>query len=283
MAKVKNLPAEKPSDLPAELVDEEFALFEGDRSGLENVTAADVVIPRMTILQKLSPQLDRSTPSYIEGAQEGDFCNTATGEIFRGEILIIPCHFVTRFLEWKPKRGGLAGIHNDDQGRALMLTAKPDEKRKMILPNGNALSETAQYYCLQMVGGLPRRIFIPLSSTQLKHSRKWMTLITGQKAPVLDKQGNIIREVNLPIYYRAWTASPVEERNAEGTWRSWKFTPNKPIAGPPKVEPLDATDRLLREAREYYKDASEGVVTGELVEDDGGSATHGQQSADTPL
>lgn len=249
-----NLPASKPS------------LFENDRSGLENITAADVIIPRMNILQKLSPQLDRSTPEYIEGAEEGDFCNTATGEIYKGQIEVIDCFYARVFLEWAPRNSGRKDFRNHGTDASILQQAKPmGEKRRMTLPNGNVIVETATHYCLLVTSG-GKRIFIPLSSTQLKHSRRWVSLITGERLPSADGS-----EFQPPLYYRSWIAKPVDERNNDGAWKSWKFFPGRPI------DEIDPTLKLLQEAKTFYKDASAGLVRGDVTEEDAEHSAEGQR------
>ena len=61
-------------------------------AGLENVTAADQVIPRLAILQKLSKACDRDEPEYISGAEPGDFLDNITNTLFNGEdgIYLVP-------------------------------------------------------------------------------------------------------------------------------------------------------------------------------------------------
>ena len=75
--------------LPASFIDEDM-LTGGN--GFENVSAKDMLIPRLTILQKMSPQIDDSDPKYIKDAKYGDFCDTGTGEIFK-EMTVVPCFF----------------------------------------------------------------------------------------------------------------------------------------------------------------------------------------------
>ena len=47
-------------------------------SGLENVTSEDMAIPRLKILQALSPEVNKNDGKYVEGASAGDVINTVT-------------------------------------------------------------------------------------------------------------------------------------------------------------------------------------------------------------
>jgi hypothetical protein len=154
---VKSAPAAiiKPSaDLMAE--------FSGmASSGLENVTANDVIIPRLTILQALSPQVTKSKPEFIKGAEQGNFCDTGTNEIFVDSISVIPCFFARVFLEWAPRSSGKGLVKNHGIDASILDKCTPDDKGRQTLPNGNLIAETATYYVLNMSAG-GRRSFIPM-------------------------------------------------------------------------------------------------------------------------
>ena len=77
-------------------------------AGLENVTQDDLVIPRLKLVQALSPQVQKHDGSFIEGISVGDIFNTVSNEFWSGEegITIIPVTYKRVFLEWGPERGG---------------------------------------------------------------------------------------------------------------------------------------------------------------------------------
>ena len=76
MSKSKEIAVDEKNSLPVELINE-MALDAG--AGQEDITAADVSIPFLRILQQMSPQCVRSKGEYIEGAQSGQIFNTVTG------------------------------------------------------------------------------------------------------------------------------------------------------------------------------------------------------------
>jgi len=244
-----NLPAVKKAAPSGIIAYEEF---EGDRSGFENVTARDVSVPRITILQKLSPQLDKKKPNYVEDAQLGDFCDVSTGEIFREQLRIIPVFYAMIHLEWAPRSTGKGIVNNYGTDRSILDKCTQDEKRKMVLPNGNYVAETATYFVLNLDANY-RRSFIPLSSTGLRASRNWMNALTGERVPKPD--GSTFQP---PMFYRSWIAKPVEVSNNDGDWYTWKFDPSDTI-----IE-LDPSKELLAEARSFYEAASSGLIKGDL-------------------
>jgi hypothetical protein len=223
--------------------------------GAENVQSKDVLIPRLTILQALSPQLAKKKAEYIEGAELGDFCNVATGDIYKEAVLVIPCHFATAYIEWGKGRSGLVANHGDDVN--ILKKASRNEQNQNVMPNGNVISETAQWYCLLQDGASWTRIFIPLTSTNLKHSRKWMTLCRTESVQMPD--GTLWKP---PLFWRSWKLSAVEDSNDRGDWVTFK-----PERGDSALE-LDPSRQLLRMCMSFYEDVKGNIVRGEIIDDD---------------
>lgn len=191
--------------------------FEDDAGvGLENVTSKDLLIPRLTILQSLSPQLIRSKPEYMPEAHVGDICDVGTQEILPQEICVLPVHFLKQWLEWAPRASGkgLVNIHHTD---GILDDCEKDEKGRQYLKNGNQIIETAQFFILNL-SCEGRRSFIGMASTQLRKSRRWLTLATAEKLRRADGS-----DFTPPLFYRSYMLSTVEESNNEGAWCGWKI------------------------------------------------------------
>lgn len=248
--KAKSLPAVKANTDIAALESEVFG--GGDRSGFENVTSADITIPRITILQKLSPQLDKKKPEFVEGAEVGMFCDTSTGDVFT-ELKIIPVFYALVYLEWAPRNTGKGLVQNHGMDKSVLDRAQQDEKRKWWLPNGNYVAETATYFCLNVSGG-NSRCFIPLASSGLKASRDWMAALSRMKGTRADGS-----TFDVPLMYRSWVAHSVERSNNEGDWYTWRFDPAETILE------LDPTRELLAEAKLFYEAASSGLVRANMA------------------
>jgi hypothetical protein len=54
-------------------------------SGLETLTADDITIPRLKVLQAMSPEVMKSDSKYVEGASAGDIINTVTSKLYTDE------------------------------------------------------------------------------------------------------------------------------------------------------------------------------------------------------
>ena len=95
----------EPSALPSNVAliadNGEFEALAGE--GLENVTAKDVLIPRITILQSLSPQLLKNKPEFNPDARTGDLFDVAQGEVLPNPMIVVPVFFQKTWLEWAPR------------------------------------------------------------------------------------------------------------------------------------------------------------------------------------
>ena len=190
--------------------------FDGGNTGLENVGANDLLVPRLSILQALSPQISKKKAEYIEGAQIGDICDIGTGEVFNDGILFLPVFYRMDYLEWAPRASGqgLVNIHSDP---AILDQTTRNEKKQPILPNGNYIAETAQFFGLNLTAE-GRKCFLPMASTQLKKARKWLTLATGEKLTRVDGSTYTPK-----LFYRCYHLTTAEESNSEGEWAGWKI------------------------------------------------------------
>lgn len=176
--------------------------------GLENVTGKDLLVPRLSLLQQLSPQLNKKKPEFIEGGEVGDIADLGTGEIFEGPLNFLPVHYSKVYIEWLPDRQGLAAIHED----ASILDQCDDEYR---LPNGSTIQETHQFFGLNLDAQC-RRSFISFASTQIKKARKWNTLATSEKVERAD--GTLFTP---PLFFRSYHLGSAEESKNGNDWAGW--------------------------------------------------------------
>ena len=184
-------------------------------AGLENVSANDLLVPRLAILQALSPQISKKKSEYIKGAEIGDICDVGTGEIFKDGVLFLPVYYRKDYLEWAPRSSsqGLVNIHSDP---SILDQTTRNDKKQPVLDNGNYVAETAQFFGLNLTAD-NRKCFLPMASTQLKKARKWLTLATGEKLARADGS-----TYTPPLFYRSYHLISAEESNAVGDWFGWK-------------------------------------------------------------
>lgn len=189
------------------------AMQEDAGAGFEEASSTSYAIPFLQILQSGSPQCKKSDGAYIKGAEEGMFFNTVTQELYDGEkgIIVIPCHFSQRMVEWKPREsgGGFVAEHMVGEHPAT----QKDDKNRDILPNGNTLVDTRNHYVLiQTDDGLTPAI-IAMTSTQLKKSRQWMSKMQGIKIKGADGSFS-----PAPMMSRKYKLTTSAESNDKGSW-----------------------------------------------------------------
>lgn len=197
--------------------------FSGEAGrGLEHVGAGDLIIPRLVILQALSPQLDPNSPAHVEGAQLGDICDVALGKVYKKGVWVLPCMFRKTYIEWAPRKSGegLKAIHTDP---SILDECEVDDKRNYTLPNGNYIQETMEFYTL-ILNDERRKAYIPMARTQLKHGRKWITAAKAIRRT--DAKG---RPFEPPFYATSFKLTTAKESNNEGSWAGWKIETGFPI------------------------------------------------------
>lgn len=199
--------------------------IEGDSgAGFENTDKDTFAIPFVRILQSGSPQCKKSTPDYIKGAEEGDFFNTVTKEVIKGEIgfTFIPAHYDRKFVEWKPNRGGFAGEHlpSDPILQRAVKKVNDENKEQLVLPNGNSISDTRYHFGLHVKeDGTFTPILVCMSSSGLKVSRRMMTELNGVK--IKNAEG---RQFTPPMFLNRIQMTSIAESNDQGDWCNYNPT-----------------------------------------------------------
>lgn len=235
------------------VIDDDFAnAMAVTGTGLENVGAADLLIPRMTILQGLSPQVTQGKPEFDEAAKVGDIYDIGLQEIFREGMLFLPVHYVKQYLEWYPRatKKGLAAIHDS---KDILDKTTPDEKKRPTLPNGNYVAETAQFYGFNVTANM-RRSFLPMASTQLKKARRLLTLSTSEKLQRTDGSS-----YTAPLFYRTYQLTTVPESNNEGNWMGWK------IERGPTLEELPDWRQIMADIKQFRDALTKGDIKGDIA------------------
>lgn len=232
-------------------------LFADDAgAGQENVGAGDLAIPFLTILQSNSPQCKRSEGAYIQGAEEGMILNTVTEELFNGEegIPIIPCGYEKYVVEWVPRDqgGGLVGQHKPSAELQSKLRRDPESSR-MVGPNGNHFVDTAYHYVIAVdeENGKFVRAVMSFSSTQLKASRRWNSIMSER---TMTRDGQTF---TLPSFAFVYKFSTEPQSNVHGSWMGWKFVGED-------TPDFRVPDKYGKDAylicREFAKQCKEGLV-----------------------
>lgn len=141
--------------------------------GSEDVGVNDIILPRIDVLQALSPQIKKSDPQYIEGAEQGVIFNTVSGELYGEEILFIPVKFAREFIVWQDRK--LGGGFN---GAFPTLDEAERERDALDSPDNYEVVETHVHYILLMhEDGRLEEAVLSLAKSKRKVSRKLNSLV----------------------------------------------------------------------------------------------------------
>lgn len=238
MAQTKKKPEAKPAEeekeaavvaqqenLPA---DSDF--FDGMDSGYDGVDQNDVALPRLTLLQGLSPQVDANSPEHIPGAKAGVVCNPATGKIADTQAVVFAA-YERRYVEWSPRQRDKVcpfegypkpygeGLINDwGTDPAILEKCKKDETNGSLwTPEGNELIVTGTWYGLTLDSMSP--FFIGMGKTQFTASKKIMAAVRDEKV----NTGGTLRMA--PIFWRTWDLYGVMREREGNKWYVWGAKP----------------------------------------------------------
>lgn len=158
---------------------------EGTR-GSEEVGIQDLTIPRLQMVQSLSPQRKKNEAEYIEGAEEGMLFNSVTNDLYPEFVLFIPVYFRMEWVVWKHRDtgGGFVGAFPTQEEAVAAVAAHPNagqetEKGEPVLE----VLDTAQHFGLLLDPNSPAdnpratEIVISMSRSQLKPSRQFNSQI----------------------------------------------------------------------------------------------------------
>lgn len=169
--------------------------------GFESFTRDEYTIPFITVLQALSPEIER-----VEGAKSGLLYNKVTGRLTTSFQFVAACRDKAYF-EFVPRAqgGGFVGRHEVDSHIVNAARAASLKKvGKLLTENGNELIETFHVYGIADFGnGDIEPCVISFSSSKIKVYRAWMSRLS-------------VCTVKAPMYAHVSTISTVKERNKRG-------------------------------------------------------------------
>ena len=178
--------------------------------GMEGTDKASFAIPFIAVLQGLSPQIET-----VDGAKPGLFINTVTNELYR-ELSVVPCAFQRRFTRWAPREqgGGYKGEYNPvDVELGTIAGIEHNEKGQPTI-DGDVLKDTRNHFVLvKSASGSWQPALLSLSSTQIKKSKRWMSLIQGIE--MRTPQGKLF---NPPSFSHMYNLTTKKEENQQGSW-----------------------------------------------------------------
>ncbi len=170
---------------------------QGNR-GAENVGNDDLIIPRIELIQALSPARKKNDSAYIEGADEGMLYNNVTRELYGSTVTVVPVFYTKQFLIWKDRKVG-GGGSNGFRG-AFNSKSEADDAVTALGEEGLEVTDTAQHFVLvKLKDGGWQEAVISMAKSKMKVSKRWNSLI---------------RLTNTDSFARAYQLSAATETNA---------------------------------------------------------------------
>jgi len=149
--------------------------------GSENVTQDDIIIPRLEIVQALSPAVKDGDPGYLPEARPGMLINSVTKQLYGKEVMVVPVMYNKQWLVWrkrkdkdnKPIAGGFFGAY-----------PTPEEARDRMNQEGGEANnieviDTPQHLCLlvNFGSGSVDEVMVSMPRTKAKVSRQWNSMV----------------------------------------------------------------------------------------------------------
>lgn len=205
----------------------EFDYGKDAGAGYEGQTADDMLVPFLTVLQGLSPQVQEEDTNF----KVGQLFNTVSQEAFDGKkgVEVIPLASQHVFVEWTPRDqgGGFVKVHDLDSPTVAEArenspkfgkfnTAYNDDNE----PIGNDLVETYYLYALTVDGDDPGSlVVIAFTSTKIKVFKRWNTRV---KMFSLQTEGG---KVTPPLFAHKVRITTAKDKNNKGEFFNFVLDP----------------------------------------------------------
>lgn len=251
----------------AALSTEVYAYGEYAGVGFEDVSASDLSIPFISLLQSNSKIVEEES---LKGAKAGLLLNSVTKEL-NEELIFLPCLRQEAWVEWGPllKGGGFKGIHEPtselvtrlirENGGSRIPPVGSDGKRISFKCGDNDIVETHYLYGLILnKEGTEQQGFavIPFASTKVKVFRDLVTAtytLRG-KPPLFAnrmKLSTTKQTANNKTFYNFSISS------LKDTWQDSLLNPS-----------VEAEAKLLKEGLEFRKMVESGKAKADFNQQD---------------
>jgi len=168
--------------------------------GNENVGTDDLAIPRLDLIQQLSPQIDPNSPKFIEGAKLGHIFNSLTGDVY-DYCFVINLMYETKWQIFKKRKfgGGFEGSFDTERDAMSHLEAQglPLDQYDVV--------DTAIHKCLLLDenGSPDQPVLIYMSGSKQKVSKNWNSAIQ-------------LKDPRAARFASVWTLQSAQEKNRQG-------------------------------------------------------------------
>lgn len=171
--------------------------------GSQNVSAADMAIPRIKLLQLISEEVQPAKPKYVEGATPGLLMNSVTRELATS-LFVVNLHFSRKTVVWKKRKagGGMFGTY-ESEAEAIQALESAGE----VVAQYDISENPTHLLMVLSDTGEPKGVAIlDMPGVKVRVSKTWNTLINDE-----EKAGS-------PRFSCVWQLGVVAEDNANGPY-----------------------------------------------------------------
>ena len=213
--------------------------FEGVDTGFEEMGADDLQLPRLKLLQAMSPEIEND-----ESLRSGHIFNSVTGDWWPSDqgVKVVPCVYHKTYVEWAPVGSGAKGPVAVHQTKDVMNNTVRGEDNKYYTNDnsGNYIEETANYFVLIIGGkGETSQAVISMKSSQLTPSRNWNSKMKNLK--IKNSQGV---HFTPPMWSHSYLLKSEKTKNGDKTWYKWKI----------EVDSMLSNEAQVKEARSFSEE-----------------------------
>ena len=220
--------------------DQAQKLFDGETvTGFEGTTPETFKTPFVRVLQAQSPEIKKTDPKYIPGAEQGMLFNTATSQLY-SHIKIHVVKIEHSLILWKPERGGFSGRMHKGEGVVVR-----QEGNKKWDASGNEVMDAIEFFCIN-ADDHSDVFILSFSAASYKHGRSFATRLRMLKS----------NGVSIPFSWAGiWQISTMEEKNDKGSWYTIGTTPSfvRFITIQEKDDTISPVREMLDTAETDYK------------------------------
>jgi hypothetical protein len=170
---------------------QEVAAYTGPTGLADNITSADLHLPRVALLQSMSKQVQDDPKTYTPGG----FVNTLTQDVIPTPLVFTPVFVFKNVIKWNPREKGGGVLY-----KTLKYTA---DVIKDISWQGMEKPAATQYInCVSLVEGSDMPLVISFCNTSFKAGQDLLTLV----------------QLSGCAWKYQYELQSVKTSNAKGTW-----------------------------------------------------------------
>ena len=261
-----------------------MALAEEDGPEDQERSAEDILIPRLNILQALSPQVQKQKGEYIPEAEVGMIYD-GIQHLYDGEagVLLVPISYRRAIIEWTKREdgGGFVKDHSLDFDIATQCLREtgPEKFRDVVLDEKGVPGKThvvmaAEFLCfiVDKATGVFAPAMVSMTVTQMKKAKQWNSIIDTYRAPATG--GGTF---NPKSYFNAYRLTTVPESNRRGQdYMGWK------VARELQTFNLPNGSAIYEAARDFRASVESGEIKVKPAESNADTSEDGGGSGFTP-